>query len=138
MSEVGVRVSQKEIHQVQPSDERDGTDRLHLRNTAPVLDPTILRSCRLVLTRLAHLARQDLVHGRLVRQPFFLGRLAQPAQYLRVQTDGDKLSWLIADGWPADPAHGRKLLVRKFADICKVNLLGLNTFFFLSDSRAAR
>src|SRR5688500_9766279 len=23
-----------------PSDERDGTDRLHLRNTAPVLDPT--------------------------------------------------------------------------------------------------
>jgi hypothetical protein len=27
-----------------PSNERDGTDRLHLRKTAPVLDPTLLHA----------------------------------------------------------------------------------------------
>src|SRR4029077_14091805 len=36
-----------------PSDERDGTDRLHLRDTAPVLDPTLSREFILLLRLMA-------------------------------------------------------------------------------------
>src|SRR3989338_2709725 len=57
------------------------------------------------LACLPHLLRQDLIYKRLIGQALFFGCPAQPTQDLRIQPDGDQLSWLISQGRPPYAAH---------------------------------
>ncbi len=61
--------------------------------------------CELTLARLFHLLRQDLIDKRLIGQSLLFGRPAQPTQDLRIEPDGDQLSWLISQGRPPYAAH---------------------------------